>query len=134
MAENFHLDGRYAWYYENFNDASPLMYLHLALLRAVPAVSNDLIWLRLPSLLAGLAAWHLSRSIVDRLTKRAGHSPNLDLHLILAAALSLGWIQMRPSATAAVTQGITSSSISSSVVVASNPSTSFAFPVEGIRF
>ncbi|MEX2322694.1 MAG: arabinosyltransferase domain-containing protein [Acidimicrobiia bacterium] len=90
--ENYQPDGAYATYYANFNLVNPFWVPHLTLLRIISWVSVDLVWLRLPAVLAGVGVWHLTRSIVVRIAARVGRAPTLGLHMMTAGGFLLGWM------------------------------------------
>jgi arabinosyltransferase A len=59
---NFAADGVFTSFYGTFNSPLPLGYLHDLLLNGLSTVSSSLLWLRVPSLMAGGLAWVFVRS------------------------------------------------------------------------
>ena len=87
---NFGGDGVFTSFYDTFNSALPLGYLHDLLLAGLSSVSDSLLWLRVPSLVAGVVAW-----IFVRLTIAGLQSPQLRPsrwgHPAAAAMFLLSW-------------------------------------------
>lgn len=90
--ENYKSDRQFASYYETFNEVFPVGYLHDSLLRGFHAVSSSLLWLRIPSLGAGLVTWLLIRSMSVAALRRLGREPIRGALLVAAGVFLLYWI------------------------------------------
>jgi Mycobacterial cell wall arabinan synthesis protein len=88
---NFGGDGVFTSFYGTFNSPLPLGYLHDLLLTGLTAVSNSLLWLRVPSLLAAGVAWICVRSALAA-TSSPTLMPSRWGHPEAAAMFLLSWI------------------------------------------
>ena len=93
IVRNFDSDGVFASYYDARNGAAPLGYVHFFTIRAIAALSLELVWLRLPSLIFGVVGWVLTRSLVEGALTGAGWSrSSLTVRIATASMFVLSWV------------------------------------------
>lgn len=90
--ENYSSDLVVSNYYDSLNAALPLGYVHEVTIAAFGMVSRALLWLRVPALIAGLAAWALVRSVVDHGARTLRSTAGFGPHITAASIFLLSWI------------------------------------------
>ena len=93
IVRNFDSDGVFASFFDARNGAAPLGYVHFFTIRAIAALSSELVWLRLPSLIFGVVGWFLTRSLVEGAVRGAGWSrSSLTVRIATASMFVLSWV------------------------------------------
>ena len=91
IVENRRASGTFSSYFEVFNAAAPLGFAHQITLSLVAGVSDSFLWMRLPSLVFGIASWGVCRSYLGQV-RSAGRGRATGICLATAAVVFLtGW-------------------------------------------
>lgn len=88
---NFASDDVFGSFYDTFNAPLPLGYLHDLMMAGFSSISHSLLWLRVPSVMAGIVTWIFVRSAIDSVS-RPGSKPSRWGHPAAAAMFLLSWI------------------------------------------
>lgn len=89
---NFRASAVFSSYFDTNNAVLPLGYIHDAIVYLFYQVSDSLLSLRLPALLAGIGTWLVCRAIVDAAMGRWEGASAFGIRMTTAAIFLLSWI------------------------------------------